>query len=108
MSRARTTPQDDPGVAEPVAKGFLRAWLAAKLAPIVVRLAAWGAWLGALLAYGAFVAWKVRRLAKRGALDEPAPDGPPTPISAQEHGVLAWVRGDETFGSEAPRADERA
>jgi hypothetical protein len=97
---------DDGGVVEPVAKGFVRAWLAAKLLPIVVRLAAWAAWLGAILAYAGFVAWKVRRMAKRGALDEPTPAGPPTPVSARERGVLAWIRGDETLSIDGSPPDD--
>jgi hypothetical protein len=86
---------DDDGVADPVAKGLIRAWLAAKLTPIVVRLVAWAAWLAAIAGYAGYVTWKVRRLAKKGALDEPTVGGPPTPVSAQEHGVFAWIRGDE-------------
>jgi hypothetical protein len=95
MTRRR--PAEDEGVAEPAAKGFLRLWLAAKLLPIAVRLATWAAWLLAVLAYAGFVAWMVRRLAKRGVLDEATPGGPPIPVSARDDGILAWVRGDETF-----------
>ena len=99
MRLGRRAPEADDGDrdGEPVTKRLVRAWLAAKLLPIAVRLATWAAWLGAVLAYAAFVTWKVRRLAKRGALDEPMPVGPPTPVSARERGVLAWIRGDETF-----------
>ena len=95
----------DEGVAEPAAKGFVRLWLAAKLLPIAVRLATWAAWLLAFLAYAGFVAWKVRRLAKRGALDDAAPGGPPTPVSARDDGIFAWVRGDETFDLEPAPLD---
>jgi hypothetical protein len=91
----RSASVDDEGGVEPIAKGLFRAWLAAKLLPIAVRLAAWGAWLGAILAYGAFVVWKVRRLTKKGALDAPEPGSPPTPVSAKDRGVRAWIRGDE-------------
>lgn len=83
---------DDAGVAEPVAKGLLRAWLAAKLLPLFVRLATWAAWLGAVGAYAGFVVWRVRRLVKKGALEDRA--GPPAPVSARERGILAYVRGD--------------
>lgn len=100
-------PEDDErSVAEPVAKGLIRAWLAARLMPIVVRVATWAAWLGAILAYAAFVAWKVRRLTKRGALDEPTPGDPPMPVSARDEGVLAWIRGDERF--DVPTIGERS
>ena len=80
---------------ETVAKGFVRAWLAEKLLPIAIRVGTWLAWLGAVLAYAGLVAWKVRRLAKRGALDAPDPGGPPTPVSARDRGVAKWIRGNE-------------
>lgn len=83
---------DDDGVAEPVAKGLLRAWLAAKLLPLFVRLVTWATWLGAIGAYAGFVIWRVRRLVKKGALEGRA--GPPAPVSARERGLLAYVRGD--------------
>ncbi|HSL09821.1 MAG TPA: hypothetical protein VLA82_00700 [Actinomycetota bacterium] len=108
MTRRDATTDDD-GVAEPIAKGLIRAWLLAKLAPIVVRLATWAAWCGALVGYAGYVAWRVRRLAKKGALDEPTPGGPPTPVSARERGVLAWIRGDEPLvgtTDAAAKADE--
>ena len=94
----RGAARDDDGVAEPVAKGLVRAWLAAKLLPIAVRLATWAAWLAAMLAYVGFVVWKVRRLTKKGVLDTAERGGPPTPVSAKERGVMAWVRGDEPLG----------
>ena len=110
MRHRRSAVDDEPedeerSVAEPVAKGLIRAWLAAKLLPIVVRVATWAAGLGAILAYAAFVAWKVRRLTKRGALDGPTSGGPPTPVSARDEGVLAWIRGDERF--DVPSIGER-
>lgn len=80
---------------ETVAKGFVRAWLAARLLPIAIRIGTWLAWLGVVLAYAGLVAWKVRRLAKRGALDAPDPGGPPTPVSATDRGIAKWIRGDE-------------
>jgi len=100
VSRGRPVTADEGGTAEPVAKGLVRAWLAAKLLPIAVRIATWAAWLGALLAYAGLVTWRVRRLVRRGALDEPG--GPPTPVSAREHGVRAWIRGDEPLGPLRP------
>ena len=104
MSRRHGSTEDD-SIAEPVAKGFIRAWLAAKLAPIVVRVAAWTAWLAAIAAYAGYVAWKVRRLAKEGTLDEPTTGGPPTPVSAKEHGVFAWIRGNEPTPTTDPSRD---
>jgi len=101
----RSAPVDDEGSAEPIAKGLFRAWLAAKLLPIAVRIAAWGAWLGAILAYVAFVVWKVRRLTKKGALDAPEPGSPPTPVSAKDRGVRAWIRGDEPLALRADATD---
>ena len=105
MTRRSARPDDD-GVAEPVAKGLVRAWLAAKLLPIAVRLATWAAWLAAMLAYAGFVAWKVRRATKKGALDTPAPGSPPTPVSAKDEGVLAWIRGDEPLGIGTSSSDD--
>jgi hypothetical protein len=102
----RAAGDDDEGVAEPVAKGLVRAWLAAKLLPIAVRLATWAAWLSAMLAYVGFVVWKVRRLTKKGALDAPEPGGPPTPVSAKERGVVAWIRGDEPLGMGTGSGDD--
>jgi len=95
VKRRRNAEADDGEALEPVAKGLVRAWLAAKLLPIAIRVATWLAWLGAALAYVGFVAWKVRRLAKRGALDATDPGDPPTPVSAKDQGVAKWIRGDE-------------
>ena len=87
-------------------RAFLRAWLAAKLLPLVVRLAAWAAWVGAFAGYAGYVAWKVRRLVKRGALDAREPGDPPLPVSAKDEGVGRWIRGDEPIELAPTSADE--
>jgi hypothetical protein len=107
VTRRRTGHFEDDGAAEPIAKGLFRAWLAAKLLPVAVRIAAWAAWLGAILAYVAFVVWKVHRLTKKGTLDAAEPGSPPTPVSARERGVLAWVRGDEPLEVRSASSTDR-
>ena len=97
------THEDEPAV-EPVARGLVRAWFAAKLAPWIVRLSAWAMWLGVIAAYAGYVAWRVRRMVRAGALDGVAETGPealgpgsgvtvhPPSVTARERGVFAWVR----------------
>jgi hypothetical protein len=79
--------EDGAGAA---ARGVVRAWVAAKFARWLVRIAAWATWIAAFAAYAGYVAWRVKRMVRAGALDEDAdPSGP----RASEVGVLAWVRG---------------
>ena len=97
------THENEP-TAEPVARGLVRAWFAAKLAPWIVRLSAWAMWLGGIAAYAGYVAWRVRRMVRAGALDgvgETGPEAlgggsgdamPPPSVTARERGVFAWVR----------------
>jgi hypothetical protein len=74
------------------ARGVVRAWLAAKAARWLVRIAAWAGWIAAFAAYAGYVAWRVKRLVRSGALDD---DPDPSSPMASEVGVLAWVRGSD-------------
>jgi hypothetical protein len=87
------TPNDDTPNGdesdEPVARGLLAAWAAAKFTPWLVRITSWAIRLGVVVAYAAYVAWRVRRAVRAGALDD-ATDRPSE--IAREEGVMAWVR----------------
>jgi len=54
----------DDDAPERAAKGVLAGWLTAKATTWVARLTVWGMWLAALLAYGGYVWWRVRRMQK--------------------------------------------
>jgi hypothetical protein len=75
--------------AEPVARGLIAAWLAAKITPWLVRITSWAIRLGIVAAYAAYVAWRVRRAVRAGALDD-GTDRPSEVVRAE--GVMAWLR----------------
>lgn len=87
-----TKNDDDDGV-ESAARGVVWTWLAAKSARWLIRITAWATWLGAFAAYAGYVAWRVKRMVRAGALDD---DADPSGVRASEVGVLAWVRGSDT------------
>jgi hypothetical protein len=80
---------DNDELVEPAARGLIAAWVAAKVTPWLVRITAWAIRLGLVAAYAGYVAWRVRRAVRAGALDD-ASDRPS--VIAREQGVMAWVR----------------
>ena len=82
--------EQDENESADVARGIVRIWLIAKITPWLVRLTKWAIRLGVILAYAGYVAVRVRKAIRNGALDD-ATDRPS--VTAREEGVMAWVRG---------------
>lgn len=89
---------EEEEVPERAARGFVTAWLLAKTLPILMRLAAWGAFLLMAAAGGGLAWWRARRAVLAGALDDQR-ETPLEPLPSEvvrEHGLLSWIKGGET------------
>jgi hypothetical protein len=73
-----------------VAREIVRIWLVAKITPWLVRLTKWAIRLGVIAAYAGYVALRVRKKLRDGALDD---DTDRPSVTVREDGVMAWVRG---------------
>jgi hypothetical protein len=80
---------ENDDIVEPAARGLIATWAAATFTPWLVWITSWAIRLGLVALYAAYVAWRVRRAVRAGALDDAT--GSPSVI-AREEGVMAWVR----------------
>jgi hypothetical protein len=99
------TDEEDASAPEHVARGLVKTWLAVRILPLVVGLTRLLLWLAAFASYAGVIAWRVRRMVRRGALDDDrSPSSEQPSVVARERGIFVWVRGADPIRPTDPPA----